>query len=224
MKEKVISQVIQGDLFSTPNLVCDESKRSLDQDLLAMPEANVLFYQDFFSQQESDSFFQILLNEIKWRQEKMMIYGKEVDLPRKTAWYGDKNKSYKFSGIQLEPEPWTSTLLKVKEKIEAVAKIRFNSVLLNLYRDGNDGLSWHTDAEPELGNNPVIGSVSFGGTRKFSFKHKNRRELKQHINLTHGSFLLMSGTTQHFWLHQISKTKRKVDPRINLTFRVIYDS
>ena len=103
----------------------------------------------------------------------------------------------------------------------SIAEVRFNSVLLNLYRDGKDGISWHTDAESELGNNPVIGSASFGGARRFMFKHKHNKDLKAEVELTHGSFLLMAGTTQHFWQHQIPKTSKKVNPRINLTFRVI---
>ncbi|MEH2171346.1 alpha-ketoglutarate-dependent dioxygenase AlkB family protein [Nostoc sp.] len=186
-----------------------------------MPDAEVTFYRNFFNQQESDELFKTLLNEIKWRQDKMNIYGKEVNLPRKTAWYGDNNMSYKFSGIHLDPEPWIPTLLKVKEKVDEIAKVNFNSVLLNLYRDGNDGISWHTDAEPELGNNPVIGSVSFGGARRFMFRHKHNQDFKTEIELIDSSFLLMAGATQHFWQHQIPKTSKRVKPRINLTFRVI---
>jgi len=109
----------------------------------------------------------------------------------------------------------------VKERIEDVAGVEFNSVLLNLYRHGNDGISWHTDEEPELGENPVIGSVSFGGTRKFMFRHRQDKDIKAEVELTDGSFLLMAGETQHFWQHQIPKTSRHVEPRINLTFRVI---
>ena len=151
----------------------------------------------------------------------MKLYGKEINLPRKTAWYGDMDKSYTFSGIHLNPEPWTPTLLQVKERIEDVAKVQFNSVLLNLYRHGNDGISWHTDEEPELGENPIIGSVSLGGTRRFMFRHRQDKDIRAEVELTDGSFLLMAGETQHFWQHQIPKTSRQVEPRINLTFRVI---
>jgi alkylated DNA repair dioxygenase AlkB len=221
MKKKAIINAIQGDLFSGFSSVKDEPTDITEKEVISMPEADVIFYQQFFNLQESNQLFQTLFSEIKWRQDSMKIYGKEVNLPRKTAWYGDKDKSYTFSGIHLEPEPWTSTLLQVKEKVEEIAKVRFNSVLLNLYRDGNDGISWHTDAEPELGNNPVIASVSFGGVRRFMFRHKNNKDLKAEIELTHGSFLLMAGSTQHFWQHQIPKTSKKVQPRINLTFRVI---
>lgn len=221
MINKSDTNAIQGDLFSGFSSSTDESMKDLGKKYLSMPDADVVFYHNFFNQMESDEFFQILFKEIKWRQDKMKIYGREVELPRKTAWYGDKDKSYTFSGIHLDPEPWTPTLLQVKERIEKIAEVRFDSVLLNLYRDGKDGISWHTDAESELGNNPVIGSASFGGARRFMFKHKHNKDLKAEVELTHGSLLLMAGTTQHFWQHQIPKTSKKVNPRINLTFRVI---
>jgi len=224
MKKKSTMDAIQGDLFSGFGSVIDESIKSMEKELLSMPDADVILYHNFFSHQESDELFQTLFNEIKWRQDKMKIYGKEVNLPRKTAWYGDRDKPYTFSGIHLEPEPWTPMLLQIKEKIEDIAEVKFNSVLLNLYRDGNDGISWHTDAEPELGNNPVIASVSFGGARRFMFRHKQNKDLKTEVQLTDGSFLMMAGTTQHFWQHQIPKTSKKVEPRINLTFRVIIHS
>ncbi|WP_242065747.1 alpha-ketoglutarate-dependent dioxygenase AlkB family protein [Nostoc paludosum] len=221
MKNKPTINVIQGDLFFGFDSVVDKLIESRDKEVLSMQDAEVTFYRNFFNQQDSDEIFQTLLNQIKWRQDKMKIYGKDVNLPRKTAWYGDRNKSYKFSGIHLDPEPWIPTLLQIKEKVEEIAKVNFNSVLLNLYRDGNDGISWHTDAEPELGKNPVIGSVSFGGARRFMFRHKHNQDLKAEIELVHGSFLLMAGATQHFWQHQIPKTSKQVQPRVNLTFRVI---
>lgn len=222
MKSKSAVNVLQGDLFSGFGAVTSDANDSIRQ-VLSMPDAKVTFYQKFFDSRKSDEIFQILLSEINWRQDRMKLYGKEIDLPRKTAWYGDRNKSYTFSGIHLNPEPWTSTLLQVKRHIEEIAEVEFNSVLLNLYRHGNDGISWHTDAEPELGENPVIGSVSFGGTRRFMFRHRQDQTLKTEVELTHGSFLLMAGETQHFWQHQIPKTSRQVEPRINLTFRSIID-
>ncbi|MDZ8108881.1 MAG: alpha-ketoglutarate-dependent dioxygenase AlkB [Nostoc sp. DedQUE12a] len=224
MKNKPSIDVIQGDLFSGFGSFIDKSIENIDKEVLSMQDAEVTFYRNFFNQQDSDDIFQTLLNQIKWRQDKMKIYGKEINLPRKTAWYGDRNMSYKFSGIHLDPEPWIPTLLQVKKKVEEIAKVNFNSVLLNLYRDGNDGISWHTDAEPELGENPVIASVSFGGARRFMFRHKHNQDLKAEIELVHGSFLLMAGVTQHFWQHQIPKTSKQVQPRINLTFRVINNS
>jgi alkylated DNA repair dioxygenase AlkB len=198
-----------------------EETKSLKGELVPMQDAEVIFYRHLFVKSEADNILQKLTNEIEWRQEKMKIYGKEVNLPRLTAWYGDENKSYTFSGISLNPLPWTSTLLYLKTRIEEFAEVCFNSVLLNYYRSGSDGIAWHTDAEPELGKNPVIGSLSLGGTRRFMFRYIKNHELRQEIELTHGSFLLMAGSTQHFWQHQIPKTSKKVEPRINLTFRVI---
>jgi alkylated DNA repair dioxygenase AlkB len=223
MKDKTFGHVAQGDLFSGFGSVSDATTINVRGEVLSMPNAEVTFYRNFFDLQESNEIFQVLHDEINWRQDKMKLYGKDIDLPRKTAWYGDRDKSYTFSGIHLNPEPWTPTLLKVKERIEEVSRAQFNSVLLNLYRHGNDGISWHTDAEPELGENPVIGSVSFGGARRFMFRHGQDKNLKAEVELTHGSFLLMAGETQHFWQHQIPKTARHVEPRINLTFRVIID-
>jgi alkylated DNA repair dioxygenase AlkB len=223
MKSKFAVDVLQGDLFSGFASISSTTTNDVREEVLSMPNAEVTFYRNFFDLRESDKIFQLLRDEINWRQDKMKLYGKDIDLPRKTAWYGDQNKSYTFSGIHLNPEPWTPILLQVKERIEKVSGVKFNSVLLNLYRHGNDGISWHTDAEPELGENPVIGSVSFGGTRRFMFRHRQDQTLKTEVELTHGSFLLMAGETQHFWQHQIPKTSRQVEPRINLTFRSIID-
>ena len=148
------------------------------------------------------------------------MYGKKINFPRLTAWYGDQDKSYSFSGVTLSPHPWHELLLTIKSRIEETAATRFNSVLLNLYRDGNDSISWHTDAEPELGLNPVIGSVNFGATRKFQLRHHFTNE-RIDIELIHGSLLIMQGELQHYWQHQVPKTNKKISPRINLTFRLI---
>jgi alkylated DNA repair dioxygenase AlkB len=223
---KSIINFIQGDLFSEVNLVTGKSNTNENNDrLLYEPlyinDAEVVFYPNFFDLQESDRLFQVLRDETIWRQDKIKLYGKEIDLPRKIAWYGERDKAYTFSRIRLEPLPWTQTLVAIKERIETIAKVEFNSVLLNFYRDGKDSNAWHTDDEPELGKNPTIASVSFGGTRRFMLRHKQDKSLKTELQLNHGSFLLMSGTTQHFWQHQIPKTAKKVAPRINLTFRRI---
>jgi alkylated DNA repair dioxygenase AlkB len=191
---------------------------------LPMPDADVALFRYFFDAEESDRLLLQLLTQTRWRQEKIRVYGKHLDLPRLTAWYGDAGKAYSYSGISMLPEPWTESLLEVKLRVDAAAGVRFNSVLLSLYRTGEDSLSWHQDDEPELGEDPVIASVSFGGTRAFQFKHKARKELnKVSIDLTHGSLLIMKGPTQRFWVHQVPKTTKPVPPRINLTFRVILD-
>jgi alkylated DNA repair dioxygenase AlkB len=188
---------------------------------LDMPDAEVFFYPTFFPRAQSDTLYQQLLDTTNWKQEKIKLYGKPIDLPRLTAWYGDAGKSYSYSGITVDLDPWTPALLAIKREIEAVSGVTFNSVLLNLYRGERDSVSWHSDDEPELGTNPVIGSVSFGETRTFQFRHKRDKEQRVKLDLTHGSYLLMAGATQHHWLHQVPKAADARDSRINLTFRII---
>ena len=151
------------------------------------------------------------------------MYGKENPVPRLEAWYGDPGKSYAYSGIQMDPIPWTDELKEIKRTIELESGIKFNSVLINFYRDGKDRVAWHSDDEKELGQNPAIGSVSFGAERIFKLRHKKYKSnnLKQSIMLGNGSFLLMEGATQHHWMHEIPRTAKIIGPRINLTFRVI---
>lgn len=188
----------------------------------SMSDGEVVIYHNFFNKLESDQFFQELLSEIKWRQDKIKLYGKEINLPRLTAWYGDYGKSYTYSGIPMHPDAWIPTLRSIKIRIEDVVEVNFNSVLLNFYRSEKDSVSWHSDDEPELGKNPIIASVSFGEARRFQFRHKLNKNLeKTSITLTHGSLLIMKGSTQHFWQHQIPKASKSLSERINLTFRII---
>lgn len=186
-----------------------------------MRDADVCLYPALFSPREADDLFDALRNDICWKQEQIKRYGRVYNIPRLTAWYGDPDKTYSYSGITVESSPWTPPLLQIKKKIENVSGVSFNSVLLNLYRSGSDGVSWHSDDERELGENPVIGSVSFGEPRPFQMRHKSIKNEKQILLLEHGSFLLMQGRTQHHWLHQIPKSKKVMDERINLTFRVV---
>jgi alkylated DNA repair dioxygenase AlkB len=188
---------------------------------LDMPDAEVVFYRNFFSKEQSDTYYEDLRCNANWKQEQIKFYGKLIDLPRLTAWYGDEGKKYTYSGITVEPDPWTPMLLTIKNEIEAVSGVIFNSVLLNFYRGERDSVAWHADDEPELGHNPVIGSVSLGETRGFQFKHKRDKSLRIKIDLPHGSYLLMKGPTQDHWLHQVPKETKSRQPRINLTFRVI---
>jgi alkylated DNA repair dioxygenase AlkB len=198
---------------------------SSDREIILNNDGEVLLYRHFFNRSESDNILNVLIVELEWKQEHIRMYGKSIPIPRLTAWYGDSDKPYSYSGIKMEPLAWHPVLLDIKSRIETVCDRSFNGVLLNYYRDGNDGMSWHADDERELGKNPVIGSVSFGGTRKFSFKHKHKTHPKNKkivdIDLTHGSLLLMTGACQSFWLHRIAKTKKQVEPRVNLTFRFI---
>lgn len=208
----------QIDIFGDP--IPQKSGSNAKEGLTVIENGEYIFYPNFFSKSESDSLLKNLRTNIIWKQESMNMYGKKIDFPRLTAWYGNNDKPYSFSGITLQPLPWTSEILTIKSKIEPIAKTEFNSVLLNLYRDGNDSISWHTDAEKELGINPIIASVNFGATRKFQLRHIKTKE-KLEIELTHGSLLIMQGELQHFWQHQVPKTSKVVGERINLTFRVI---
>ena len=191
---------------------------------LSLPDAELVFYPALLPPQDNDRFFACLMTTISWQQDWITLYGRSLPQPRLTAWYGDAGKTYTYSGITMQPSPWTENLLNLKATVEAVSGVTFNSVLLNLYRDGNDSMGWHSDDEPELGQNPVIGSLSLGGTRRFRLRHRVQTGLKHELELTSGSFLLMQGTTQHYWQHHIPKTRRCVSPRINLTFRRILQS
>lgn len=196
----------------------DEARSPLALDL---PEAEVVFYPAFFPAAEADRLFAELLSTTQWRQDSMKMFGELKPLPRLTAWYGDPGARYVYSGIENEPSPWTPALEEVKHAVEAACGVAFNGVLLNRYRTGRDSMGWHADDEPEFGVDPVIASVSFGGTRNFQLKHKRRKELKASTELTHGSLLVMSGGTQANWLHQVPKTAKPVGERLNLTFRRI---
>jgi alkylated DNA repair dioxygenase AlkB len=199
-----------------------ESTSNLQVKQFSVPDAEIILYPSYFSESESDLIFQQLLTEINWRQDKIKFYGKEINIPRLTAWYGDNGKSYTYSHITMNPLAWTPVLLTIKNRIEEVAKVYFNGVLINFYRHGKDSMGWHSDDEAELGKDPIIASVSFGGARKFQLRHRfNKTLAKQEFNLTHGSLLMMQGKTQEYWQHQIPKTSKSVMPRINLTFRII---
>ena len=184
-------------------------------------DGTAFFHSRFFSQDESDRFFDELKNTIEWKQEPITIFGKKVMQPRLTAWYSDEDRQYSYSGITMRGYKWNKCLLEIKERIEKESSVIFNGALLNYYRDEKDSMGWHKDDEKELGENPVIGSVSFGATRTFKFQNIQNKNLQTSIELTHGSFLIMSGLTQHCWKHCIPKRSGSIGPRINITFRVI---
>jgi alkylated DNA repair dioxygenase AlkB len=189
---------------------------------IGMPDADVKFIHAFYPPAVCANYFAALHDETPWRQEQSVIWGKEVVHPRLTAWYGDADTDYSYSGISLVPIPWTETLLHIKRDIEAITGHSFNAVLLNLYRDEQDGVGWHSDDERVFGKYPVIASLSLGETRTFKFRHKTRPELKTlALELTNGSLLVMAGKTQACWQHSIDKVRAKKDPRINMTFRRI---
>lgn len=188
---------------------------------LNLPDAEIMYYPHFFDKPEADHIFAQLNNEIPWQEDTIHVFGKEYQQPRLTALFGNEGKSYSYSNIKMEPHLWSPLLQKIKLVVEKSTNTKFTSVLLNLYRDGKDSNGWHADNEKELGLNPIIASLSFGAERVFQLKHNSIIGLKQNIILEHGSLLLMKGTTQHFWKHQIPKNSKNIGPRINLTFRVI---
>lgn len=188
---------------------------------LDMPDADVTYFPSFFDETIANELFETLLNNIDWKQDDITIFGKTYPQPRLTALYANNDNAYSYSGITMHPKPFTKELLSIKNQIETVSKVNFTTCLLNLYRNGHDSNGWHSDNEKELGKNPIIASVSFGEKRWFHFKHRIHKGLRKKILLQHGSLLLMRGTTQQHWLHQIPKSKKIMEPRVNLTFRII---
>jgi len=188
---------------------------------LVPKEGNVQLLQNFFSQAEAESYFGSITEKSPWRQDPIKIFGKLILQPRLTAWVGDEGARYRYSGLNLQPAPWSAELGSIKVRLESGTGFKFNSALLNLYRDGRDSMGWHRDNEPELGPNPVIASVSLGATRLFKLRHYQDKALKLDIPLENGSVLIMQGSTQHFWEHSIPKTSRPVGPRLNITFRLV---
>lgn len=187
---------------------------------IAIPDAEVWYAPAFFDSQTSDLYFKQLLEQVNWKQENIKLFGKEMPMPRLTAWYGDKG--YTYSGLENKPQPWLPVLLQIKEKIQNATGHSYNSVLLNLYQNGQHSMGWHSDDEPELGPEPGIASVSFGAARRFGFRHRyNKAQKNLYLTIAHGSLLLMQGPTQHNWQHAIPKTARPTGNRINLTFRNI---
>lgn len=200
------------------NLFSSEENKAVHLDL---QDATVIYHPHFLSEEEQQYYFDLLLNATPWKEDYIKLFGKTYAQPRLTALYGLEDKSYTYSGLTLQPHRFTETLLTLKEKIEGVCKASFNTVLLNLYRNGSDSNGWHSDNEKELGKHPFIASLSLGIERKFQLKHKQVPGLKRDIILTPGSLLLMGGSTQEYWKHQIPKSKKVLRPRINLTFRTL---
>lgn len=186
-----------------------------------VPDASIIYYPNFFSTEEATILFDTLQKEIPWQQDDIKVYGKVYPQPRLTALFGNEGKSYSYSNITMHPHKWSTLLTSIKEKVEKTTEAIYSTVLLNYYRDGKDSNGWHADNEKELGTNPIIASLSFGAERMFQLKHNAIPNQKINIPLAHGSLLVMKGTTQHFWKHQIPKTTKPIGPRINLTFRII---
>ena len=191
---------------------------------LSINTAKLNFWPDFLTENQADELFEELKTSNLWRQDKVKVFGKTYDQPRLCFLAADRKVNYTYSGLTLPAVDFSKSLSLIKTRIEQTSSTRFNSCLANLYRDGNDSNGWHSDDEKELGDEPIIASLSLGVTRNFDLKHKRNRLIKKRIELTHGSLLLMSGRTQKDFKHQIAKSKRIHEPRINLTFRYIFEA
>ncbi|SFS86861.1 Alkylated DNA repair dioxygenase AlkB [Sphingobacterium wenxiniae] len=186
-------------------------------------DGTVNYYGPIFPPLQADAYYMTLMQEVDWKADEAIIFGKHITTKRKVAWYGDSAFSYTYSGIQKTALPWIDTLLSIKSIVEKRTKETFNSCLCNLYHDGDEGMAWHSDAEKDLKKHGAIASVTLGAERKFCFKHKSSKETIN-IVLEHGSLLVMKDETQDFWLHRLPPTTKVHTPRINLTFRSIQHS
>lgn len=184
-------------------------------------DGSAILHDAVWALDESHELLVDMVEHVEWVQPKLLMFGRPVLQPRLTAWFGDPDRRYSYSGVAFDPKPWTDSLRKIKAVCEERASACFNSVLVNLYRSGDDSVAWHADDEPELGPNPIIASVSLGATRRFDLKHRETGETVK-TDLRSGSLLVMSGACQHKWVHQVAKTKKVNDPRVNLTFRSIH--
>jgi alkylated DNA repair dioxygenase AlkB len=191
---------------------------------LSLPDAQIRYLPKFLAPIEEAHFHQSLSDELNWEQFFVRIAGRRIASPRLSAWFGDVGTTYRYSGIAHTATGWPKALGNLKSRVQALTGLPFNSALANLYRDGSDSMGWHSDAEPELGQDPVIVSISLGATRQFTLRHRLDKNISRvRLALEPGSALVMSGPTQHYWRHSLPKTKSAVGPRINLTFRQIYE-
>lgn len=183
-------------------------------------DGELFLLKSFYAQGDADSHFENLCRSIEWQQESLYLYGRWIKVPRLMAWYGDPEAVYKYSRMVHQPKPWIECLQALRTDLHTLSACHFNSVLANLYRDGNDSMGCHADDEQELGSDPTIASLSFGDSRILRFKHHGGERLN--VTLEHGDLLWMSGCIQQYWRHELPKTKKSKQARINLTFRQIY--
>jgi alkylated DNA repair dioxygenase AlkB len=180
----------------------------------------VNYYRNMLTDDEAKRYFNLLSQNVAWENDEIVIFGRHIVTKRKVAWYGDSDYLYTYSNTTKRALPWTEELSDLKQIVEELTQTDFNSCLLNLYQNGDEGITWHNDDEESLGKNNTIASLSLGAERKFSFKHKQTKETISLI-LEHGSLLVMKDVTQSNWLHSLPKSKKITRPRINLTFRTI---
>ncbi len=209
--------VMQGRGPMQPSLFPDTGERLVRSD-----GGSIRLIASYLEAPEADWLFGNLNNLAGWHQDHIRVYGKTHPLPRLHRWFAESNEPYRWSGISMQPEPFPEYLEAVRQRIAADGAVHFNTALGNLYRNGRDGVGWHSDDEPELGPQPLIASLSLGAPRRFLLRKKVDHSQCLAFDLTHGSLLWMSGDTQKVWEHSIPKSDRPVGPRINLTFRAIY--
>ncbi len=191
--------------------------------VIPLDQSDIRLYESFLSPRKADQLLSRLSSNIEFQQPEISLYGRRIKSPRLSAWHGDKKAVYRYSGLTNYPAPWTPELENIKDTIQQFLDGEFNSVLINLYRSGEDAMGWHSDDEPELGTRPVIASLSLGATRRFLLRRKvaRQRNGSTGLNLQHGSLLVMSGDTQRYWQHSVSRTRMSTGPRMNLTFRLV---
>lgn len=194
----------------------------MKREITDLQDGKLIYYPNFLETSEANETFKFLLELEEWKQEPIKLFGREIMQPRLTALFGESQKSYTYSGLKMEPHPFPTFMKDLFTACKAVCQVDFNICLANLYRHGQDSMGWHSDDEKELGPQPTIASVSLGEERIFHLKHKLQKGFTYKKRLQHGSLLVMMGTTQEFWKHQLPKTKQQVQPRINLTFRKVY--
>lgn len=185
--------------------------------------ASLYWQPGFLDGKRADNDFAELIDKARWQQGQIQMWGKTVNEPRLSAFYGDSGVQYQYSGRPMIALPWLNTLLTMKAPIDALCQTHFNAAFCNLYRDGQDAMGWHSDDELSLGKQPVIASLSLGQTRQFLLRHKQQKTQQHEFLLGHGDLLIMAGKTQQYWQHSVAKTTKAIGPRINITFRQIVD-
>jgi alkylated DNA repair dioxygenase AlkB len=190
--------------------------------VIALDQADLQYWPQWVDEEVAQGWLRTLLHETPWTQPQIRLYGRQFTVPRQVAWYGDASARYRYSGLVHEPLPWTPLLSEIRDLIQPKVGAPLNGVLLNLYRNGQDAMGWHSDDEPELGPEPLVVSLNLGATRRFDFRRKGTSRIEHSIELKHGSLLVMRGPTQHYWQHQIARTRKVTEPRLNLTFRQLF--
>ncbi|WP_236621807.1 alpha-ketoglutarate-dependent dioxygenase AlkB family protein [Luteimonas huabeiensis] len=200
--------------------IAKDARAAVPLEPLPLPGADLRFDPAWLPGAEADALLAMLQRDLPWETHRIRLFGREVASPRLSLWIGDPGAVYRYSGARFAPHPWPPALQALRARLEAATGAAFNSVLANLYRDGRDGMGWHSDDEPELGPRPLIASLSLGAPRRFALKARTG-DARLALALPHGSLLLMAGDTQRRYRHALPKTAKPVGPRINLTFRLV---